>query len=272
MRPRRVVVSALLASLVVLCAAPDAWADSAPPGGGAFIDPDGDPTATAGDGGSSGGGGGGGGGGNDDCEYALSIEDDFEFYVYGDDDTPQHSATGRWFTYICNGASMDVVPEGGLVDPRQVAVDALASVGITGPVVATSPASDRLVVRVPTWLWVDGGWWQTYTATASAGRVTAAVTVRPVATDWSTGDGGGTTCTGPGVAWSPGLPDSATDCSHTYLEPSAGEPGSTFSLTATVRMEVSWSSNTGQGGTLPAISRSSTQPVTVSEVQAVGTR
>jgi hypothetical protein len=37
-------------------------------------------------------------------------------------------------------------------------------------------------------------------------------------------------------------------------------------------MEVTWSSNTGQGGTLPAISRSSTQPVTVSEIQAVGTR
>jgi enoyl reductase len=68
------------------------------------------------------------------------------------------------------------------------------------------------------------------------------------------------------------MADSATDCSHTYLQPSTGETGSTFPLTATVRMEVTWSSNTGQGGTLPAISRSSTQPVTVSEILAVGTR
>jgi hypothetical protein len=268
MRTRWVAAVALGAGLVV-GRAPAALADSAPPGGGAFIDPDGDPTATAGDGESSGGGG---GGGADDCEYQLSVADDFVFFVYGDDDTPQHSATGRWFTTVCNGASVAFVPEGGLVDPRQVAVDALASVGIGGPVLGTSPAADRLVVRVPSWLWVDGSWWQTYSAIAAAGRVTATVTVRPVATEWSTGDGGGTTCSGRGVVWAPGMDDSATDCSYTYLDPSSGEPGSTFPLTATVRMEVTWSSNTGQGGVLPAISRSSTQPVTVSEIQAVGTR
>lgn len=268
MRARRLAVTAAGAGLLILIGAPSALADSAP-GGGAFIDPEGDPTATAGDGSSSGGGG---GGGADDCEWILSVEDDFVFYVYGDDDTPQHSATGRWYTRQCNGTSFAFIPEGGLVDPRQVAIDALASVGIGGPVLGTSPAADRLVVRVPSWLWVDGSWWQTYSATAAAGRVTATVTVRPAATEWSTGDGGGTTCSGPGVPWAPGMDDSATDCSYTYLEPSVGEPGSTFPLTATVRMEVAWSSNTGQSGTLPAISRSSTQPVTVSEIQAVGTR
>jgi hypothetical protein len=257
--------------MAFVAGAPRASAESAPPGGGAYIDPDGDPTATAGDGEASGGGG-AGGGGDDGCEFVLSVDDDFVFYVYGDDDTPQHSATGRWFTQVCEGASVAFVPEGGLVDPRQVAIDALASVGIGGPVVGTSPTADRLVVRVPSWLWVDSSWWQTYTATASAGRVSATVTVRPVATDWSTGDGGGTSCAGPGVAWSPGMPDTATDCAYTYLEPSTGAPGSTFPLTATVRMEVTWSSNAGQGGTLPAISRSSTQPVTVSEIQAVGTQ
>jgi hypothetical protein len=264
MRPRQLAGILLGTAVVLVASAPTASAESAPPGG--------DPTATAGDHGSTGGSAAGGGGGDDGCEYVLSVEDDFEFYVYGEYDTPQHSATGRWFTYICNGTSMDFVPEGGLVDPRQVAADALASVGIDGPAVATSPAADRLVVRVPTWLWVDGSWWRTYTATASAGRVTATVTVRPVATDWSTGDGGGTTCFGPGVAWSPGVADSATDCSYTYLDPSTEQPGSTFSLTATVQMEITWSSNTGQGGTLPAISRSSTELVTVSEIQAVGTR
>jgi hypothetical protein len=270
MRSRRIGAIVLGAGLIILGGASSASADSAP-GGGAFIGPDGDPTATAGDGGSSGGGG-GGGGGVDNCEWMLSVEDDFVFYVYGDHDIPQHSATGRWFTQVCDGTTWAFVPEGGLVDPRQVAEDALASVGIAGPVLGTSPDADRLVVRVPSWLWVDSSWWQSYSATASAGRVTATVTVRPVATEWSTGDGDATTCSGPGVVWSPGMADSATDCSHTYLQPSTGETGSTFPLTATVRMEVTWSSNTGQGGILPAISRSSTQPVTVTEIQAVGTR
>jgi hypothetical protein len=247
-----------------------AYAESAPPGGGAYIGDDGDPTAVAGDGTSSGGEG-GGGGGSDGCVFVLAVEDDFAFIVYGDDDQPAHSATGRWFNQICGGENVAFVPEGGLVDPRQVATQALASVGITGPIIETSPASDRLVVRIPAWLWVDGGWWHTYSATATAGRVSATVTVQPVAVEWSTGDGGRVACDGPGVAWTPGASDDSTDCSHTYTRASSSQAAGTFGLTATVQLEITWTSNTGDGGTLPAISRSSSEAVTVSEVQAVGT-
>jgi hypothetical protein len=273
MRTRGLAIS-FLGVAVVLGVADPAAAEGRPPssGGGAYIDPDGDPTAVSGDGGASPGGG--GSGGDDGCTWEVAIEDDFEFYVYddfGEYDAPVHSATGRWLYHICDGTIMDMLPEGGLVDPRAVATQALASVGIAGPVVGTSPAADRLVVRIPSWFWIDGGWWHTYSATASTGRVSSTVTVRPVSAAWSTGDGGGVTCAGPGVPWTPGAPEDATDCSYTYTVPSSTASGA-YSLTATVTFEVTWASNTGQGGSLGSISRSTTQPVVVGEVQAVGTR
>lgn len=276
MRPR--VLIAPLALVGLLMAAAPAAADTRPPGSDAYID-DGNPTVEVNDGGSSGGGGGGGSGGESDCRWEVVIEDDFEYAVYHDEGgAPQHSATGRWLQYICGGSGpvavngAFLIPEGGLVDPEALAQDALASIGIAAPGIRTSPeAGGRLYVRVPTWLWLEGDWWHEYSATASTGRVTATVTARPVSTAWSLGDGGSVECDGPGTAWRPGLAENATDCSYTYTTSSTGRPTSTFDLTASVEFEVTWTSNIGAGGTLPAISRGSSRTVEVGEIQAVGT-
>lgn len=279
----RLLIAALLGASVLASAAP-AGADERPGGGGgAYVDPGGDPTAVAVDGGSGAGGGGGSGGGNASdrvCEWFVVIEDDFEFFVYDVDSLePQHSATGRWLEYRCNGlGAMAVdgyflIPEGGIVDPYQLAVDALASVRIEPPAIRTSPSENgRLYVQVPTWLWLERSWWQTYEATANAGRVYSTVRATPVETTWNLGDGRTVSCRGPGTAWRPGLPEDATDCTHTYRTSSAARPGGTFGLEATVTFEVSWTSNASGGGTLPAITRTSTLEVEVGEIQAIGTR
>jgi hypothetical protein len=281
MRQRFVAAAVVAVSIVVLSAAP-AMAGERPGGdGGAFVDPNGDPTATAGDGGSGGGGGGSGGGGatDDPCEWHVVIEDDFEFGIYDVDSLEtQHSATGRWLERWCPGiGAVDVngyflIPEGGLVDPYQLALDALASVGIAPPAIRTSPSENgRLYVQVPTWLWLDRSWWQSYEATANAGRVWSTVKATPVATTWQLGDGGSVSCRGPGTAWRAGLPEDSSDCTHTYRTSSAGEPDGRFMLQATVTLEVTWTSNATGGGTLPAISRASTLEVDVGEIQAIGT-
>lgn len=272
MRSRIVTAAAML--VVGLAVAVPAAAETRPPGGGAFVDDDGDPTAIAVDHDSTGGGG--GGGGDDGCRWDVVIEDDFAFHVYdwaGDDLVTQHSATGRWLQEWCDGIGpTGVYPEGGLVDPAGLAQDALASMGIAAPEIRTNPEADeRLYVRVPTWLWLSSGWWRSYEATASAGRVSSTVTARPTRTSWTFGDGRSLRCDGPGVAWRPGLAENATDCRHTYTTSSAGQPDGTFDLSATVEFEISWSSNTGQGGALPVISRTSTVAVEVGEIQAVGT-
>jgi hypothetical protein len=181
-----------------------ATADERPGGSaGAYVD-GGDPTATAADGtptpGGPGGPGGSGGDGVGDgppCEWHVSVEDDFTFGVY-DVDTleTQHSATGRWLYYWCDGSGTTevggnfLIPEGGLVDPRPLALDALDSVEIDPPTIRTSPSEDgQLFVQVPTWLWIDGGWWHGYEATARAGRVWSKVVAQPVRRRWTAGRG-----------------------------------------------------------------------------------
>lgn len=275
----RLVIGSLLAVLGLVWLATPAGAESRPPDSDAFVDEDDNPTVIVTDGGGGGGGGGGvGGGGDDSCVWEVVIADDFVSAVYEVDGTMQHSATGRWLQKVCEGVGavevggLYLIPEGGLVDVEALAEQARASIGIEAPTIRTSPeAGGRLYVRIPTWLWLDGGWWHGYEATASIGRVTATVTARPVRTSWSLGDGADLTCSGPGVAWQAGMAEGATDCSHTYTSSSAGRAGGTFELSATVVLEVTWTSNVGEGGTLAPISRSSSRSVDVGEIQAVGT-
>jgi hypothetical protein len=276
-RPR-LVTAVLLAAIGVLAARP-AGAETRPPGGGAYIDDTGDPTATATQVNQAPGGG-GGGGASSPCTWSVWIEDDFEFAIWATEGVRLYSGTGRWLERRCETASATggppsveaaILPEGGPVDPVALALDALESVSVPGPVIGTSPVADALVVRVPTWLWIEGGWWRSYEATATAGRVSSTVVARPTRTSWVLGDGNTLSCSGPGVAWQPGLAETASDCMHTYTSSSAGHPGGTFEVSVTVELAIDWSSNTGQGGTLPAIGRTSTVAVEVGEIQAIGT-
>ncbi len=256
-----------------------AAADSSSEESEAYVDDNETPTVEVGESNDPGPTGDDGSSGDNDCVWKVVIEDDLVFSVYDNEGgQPQHSATGRWLQKICDGSPVAIdgaflVPEGGIVDPEALAQQAAASIGIEAPALRTSPdANGRLYVRVPTWLWVEGAWWQTYQATAATGRVTATVTAQPVTATWAMGDGATVACTGPGVAWQPGLSESATDCTHTYTTSSAGAANGTFPLSATVTLEVTWTSNVGAGGTLPTISRTSTRPVDVGEIQAIGIR
>jgi hypothetical protein len=210
--------------------------------------------------------------------WTAVIRDDAARPVFDSSGHRQFSQTGRWLQMICDDALVYVdgwplVPERGRVDIAGLVAEASRSVSIASPVIATSPdASKALYVQVPTWLWISSSWWRPYAASASAGRVTATVSVRPTRTAWSTGDGGSVTCDGPGLAWREGLAEDASSCRHTYRRSSAGEPGEAFSLRAEVEMEVAWTSNVGVSGRLPVIRRSADTAARVAEIQAVGSR
>ncbi len=274
MRTRLLITMALTISL--LAAAP-ADAETRPPDGDAYIDDVGDPTVEVidevdGESATP------GAPDNARCTWRVLIADDAVLKVYDANGNTEHSSTGRWMQKVCGdiGAvavgGRFLVPEGGLVDVEALAHRALASVAINAPTIRTSPeVNGRLYVQIPTWLWIEGGWWQSYDATASAGRVTATVTARPTGTTWKLGDGTELECSGPGRAWEPSLSEGGTDCTHMYITSSAGRPSGTFDLEATVRLEVTWVSNVGHDSTLPAISRSATRTVDVGEIQAIGT-
>lgn len=282
MRARRLILGFTITTAVLASPAlsRSAGADGRPTAGG-YVDPEGNPTAVAGDGISTSGSSGGRGGGNQPpcTPWRVAVEDDFAFAVYDAETGDRlYSETGRWLTRSCLMDTptgpvevFDNLPEGELVDPEALALEALESVTIPDPTIGMSPPAGSLVVQVPTWLWLSGDWWRAYEATATAGRVSATVTAEPVETSWSMGDGSTVTCSGPGVAWTPGAPEDATDCSHTYTSTSADAPGGTFGLTVTVSLEVGWSSNSGAGGTFDSISRTAGQAVRVGEIQAVET-
>jgi hypothetical protein len=256
-----------------------AAADSRPPGfGSGTINDDGDPTAEAVEPGAQPVQVGSGSSPWNCGSWTVWVEDDVAFAVWETEGERAYSETGRWLSRTCENSETGAVLEQTVADGAEVDVGALAlqaaeSVSISGPVLATSPAADSgLYVKVPTWLWVDGSWWTDYEATANAGRVSATVTARPVATSWSMGDGSTLSCAGQGTPWRPGLAEDATSCSHTYVSSSDGEADRTFDLAATVTLEVSWTSSTGASGTLPTITRSAAQPVRVAEIQAIETR
>lgn len=242
-------------------------------GGDAYIDDDGNPTVEVVDVITDPGSG----GEESDCFFRVGISDDFEMGIYDVDGTRTYSETGRWLELVCDGSvvpidGQGIVPEGGAVDPAQLAADARASVPIEAPPIETSPDADReTYAQITTWLWVDPSWWKGYTATASAGRVSATVTATPVLATWSTGDGGTEECAGPGVVWRRGLGDDDTYCSHVYRRSSAGEPDDRFPLQVAVDFEVTWSSNVGQGGSLEGLSRSASRSIRVGEIQAIET-
>lgn len=274
---------ARIALAVLVCAAAIVGPASAAAGddrtgsgsGGAYVNPDGDPTAIARDGGSTNHGG-GSPRGRPGCEW-QTVTDGSDVKVYDIDGTP-YTMTGRWRQYWCPGIGVVAVDDNFIlplpgVDPRQLASDALASVAIGTASIGTSPsANGRLYVQVPTWLWLDPGWWHPYEATARAGAVWSTVRATPVEVVWSLGDGHTMVCRGPGTEWRAALPESASSCTYTYRTSSAGRSGGTFRLQATVTFAVAWSSNAAAGGVLPAITRTSTLDVEVGEIQAIGTR
>jgi hypothetical protein len=263
------------AALLIAASRPAAADDMAPgPGGSAFVNDEGSPTAAARD--ATGSLPTGKSRDEPDCVWTVVVRDDRTRPVYDKDGNRVYSETGRWLQMVCNQTlryvdGWPLIPEEGRIDPAAVAREALRSVSIAAPVVATSPdASKALYVRVPTWLWVDASWWRSYEATASAGRVSATVAARPVRATWEMGDGATAVCAGPGTPWRQGLPESASSCQHTYVRSSAAEPDDRFVVRAEVELEVTWTSNVGASGRLSPIRRSVSFAVPVAEIQAVG--
>lgn len=168
-----------------------------------------------------------------------------------------------------------VTPAGGaemiVVDPRVLAERAAAALRLPAPTIRMSPSGDQ-VAQLPSWLWIESGGWGPRQVSASAGPVTSTVTARPVQVLWDMGNGDRVTCDGPGRPYAPqfaGRPE-ATDCRYTYRDSSAPQPGAVFQVTATVDWRLSWSATGAPGGGgLGPVSRSATQAVRVSEVQAL---
>jgi len=150
------------------------------------------------------------------------------------------------------------------------------------PSVVTAPPTDHVVVKVGMWLWASTDWWHSVTAMAWVptvfGSAWARTTATPVRLRFVTQDDGTLTgglvgvmeCNESGLEWSVPVGDEAiSPCMYTYQHSSVSRDGGVFVGVVSVDWEISWTSNTGGSGSLPAYTTSSLIALRVDELQAL---
>lgn len=155
-------------------------------------------------------------------------------------------------------------------NPQELAQQAVDSMTLLGPAIASPRAAGKYTVGVPMWMWVNQSA-TTYgpnTASASAGGVTVTATAKVSKIVWTMGDGASVTCNGPGAPYqaSEGMAESPT-CGHVYSKTSAGAGDGKFPVTATSTWTIDWQGG-GQAGQLTEIRQTNVQ-VAIGELQVV---
>jgi hypothetical protein len=190
----------------------------------------------------------------------------------------------RYFLYERIGPDGTVLVWVAQATPRQLAQRAAVTVRsrLARPTVSMAPPPETGVVNASTWLWVDPALWVPVSAFAwipgDTGPIWARTTATPVSIRFTSQDDGTTagsrtgtvTCSGPGRAWQESLGDEArSQCAYTYQHSSVSRPGGVFEASVDVQWRISWTSNTGGGGSLPTERTTTRLSVRVDELQAL---
>ncbi len=162
-----------------------------------------------------------------------------------------------------------------------VAAIAVERLPLPGPQVGANPRVDAdQLVGVPTWLWVTK--FEALSVTAAVPGTTADLVATPVSVSFDMGDRRAPlvmgvkpqfACQAPGTPYNVSLPSAAqrSACTYTYERSSAGRASQELTVTATMSYSLAWAADSGQKGTLPTLTRSSTFPLRVAEAQALVT-
>lgn len=205
------------------------------------------------------------------CTYRLMGGPE-EFTAYDFDGTVIKTPPGgHWYEKSCDGVfygGVYLMGAPNTVDPRAVAAGVMKRMTIPLPTVEISPTDDQ-IVNLASWFWISN--WSPITGSATVEGVTVKVTARPSSARWSFGDGSSATCA-PGVPWTE-TSDSDHACTHVWRRSSAAQPSDAYRMSVTVNWNASFTVTGGTGGgALPPISRTTTMPVRVAEVQAINNR
>jgi len=198
---------------------------------------------------------------------------------------PDGATTGQW--YACRGASsgggnvkyfwFDNEPAA-TVDAAAVAHRLVDSLGLKPPGVGVGAWVDpgfeawgrSWWVGAPLWLWIDNSAdstaWGWHTLSASQSGVTVTASVSPGQVTFTTGDGGSVSCTTPGTprSYNPTAllsEHSPSGCEYTYQQTNVlGDPGSRYSVSATVTWSVTYYATNGQRGAFTLQTHSADNP------------
>ena len=213
-------------------------------------------------------------------------------YVKAPPGVLQRTGTGppargyQWDIMTCPGASQGAI--GGqlvqvskksgapAVSPFDLLKIAMGELSVpTLPAATAPPRGKDGLVGLPEWFWVPRDQWHPVSVTVSAGPVWAIATAAPTELNYVPGGGqGSASCRGPGTAFNRALPAAQqhTPCSYTYVQPSAGQPGSAYQAGLFVTWTVSWTGSGGAGGLITnSYSTGTAFAVRVAQAEAVVT-
>ncbi|MET9253194.1 hypothetical protein [Streptomyces sp. NPDC003717] len=187
-------------------------------------------------------------------------------------DDPEASSCDKPPFWVNNGQTPD---EPLAVSPKVLAEYAYDELPIPGTEVTTAPAGETKV-NLPTWVWLDKARFKKVSVTASlpGTGLSATTTAEPKSLhlDPGTPDARTTPASGDcpinadggiGAPYEPGRANDTPPCGVTYLRSGA------YPLRATVTWQITWTSTTDPGGTLPPGTFGATQNVTVQEIQSI---
>ncbi|MDQ1535945.1 MAG: hypothetical protein QOE58_338 [Actinomycetota bacterium] len=168
-------------------------------------------------------------------------------------------------------------PPPGVVDPIVLAQQAIETMRLHAIYIgiAPEPGAGRMgYVGLPTYLWVDQPAATTLgpiTKSATAGAVTVTATAHVESITWDMGDGYTVRCAGSRAKGTPyraayGANPSPT-CGHQYQQPSSGEPGGEYKVTATSHWIIDWIGG-GATGTIEMDLTAATQ-IRIGEIQVL---
>jgi hypothetical protein len=155
---------------------------------------------------------------------------------------------GARTVFIPDAAAPPAAPA---VNPEAVARQAIDSVRLDGPQVASPRAAGTYVIGMPMWMWAkpSASTFGPITATATAGGTTVTATAKVTSTKWNMGDGAVITCYGPGTPYNASYGKTMSpDCGHKYtrLARPLGQP---YKGTATSTWTIDWQVTGGTGET-----------------------
>ncbi|MFI1377921.1 hypothetical protein [Embleya sp. NPDC020886] len=158
--------------------------------------------------------------------------------------------------------------------PADVALRALATLGLENPEIAVNPAPGKLgLVGLPVWMWIAGNSKTTWSKewlsqTLTVGTVSVTAFARSTKVEWNMGDGGKVTCDSPGRPYQPSDLNNMSECGYKYKNTSQGQPGDKFTVTATVFWETYYTDAAGSHP-LPGLTGTDTAEVRIGELQLI---
>lgn len=140
---------------------------------------------------------------------------------------------------------------------------ASAQLPVPVPIVKTAPPRGKnVLVKLPTWLWLDKSQWDARSARAQVGSVWAEATATAYELVVDPGDGSEPfTCDAPGTPYAEHA-DEDDACTHTFTR------SGTYTVRVTANWGADWEGSDGNGGTLPSLGRSTSFPVRVVEARS----